>query len=927
MDWGQSFCPRHQPSKDQLQESCPACGVLNDPDASYCARCGSPMAVITRVIDTSDGDEHPDPWRVYGVETALIGREEELADLESALDKAEDTNRSSVALITSRPGLGKSRLLAEFQRRLEASFASTVVFRGVCREEVSGAFSVISRMFRSRFYIPDGDTNEMARRRLHEAVEALVGDRAEHISRLVGEMIGLPFPPKVSKEVTGEVSPPNLETPSFRAVEQLLRADAARNPLLFIVDDLHLASAATHRLLRYLIDHLDDAPVLFVFGQGHECERGLDPDQADLHLDLAPLSDAEVRHQVTDILRLANQVPEALVDGIVDAALGNPLSVEEILRIYLSEGIIDTRSEPWTIDEDRLDEIELPSTFEETVEARLQGVTERERQVLEMASCVGSLFWGELVECLDRLRRNAEERPDAPLLEDDLSGSTANVLESLERKDMIRRQSESRLAGQREFFFKHRQERKALYEGLSVRLRQRYHRLIAQWMERNCAEFSDGVAEFVGRHFARARCLRRAAQYFLDAGDEARRQHANQKAIALYLEALGCLSDADMDLKMRAFHDLGGLHELMGEHHQAMTYFQDMARYAWLLQDRGKSGAALNKIGRSYRGLGDYDESLRHFERALSIFRDGEDDRGIASTLDDIGMIYWVRGEQFQALEYYTAALQMRRTLEDRRSIALSLSHIGSLKLSLGELREAMVYFREALELRKRIDDPPGLASSYNQMGGLCVERQQFDKALPLFEKALEIAREIGFRSMESAVLNNMGEALIGLKRRKEARNLLTEAMDIAADIGQQRVLFDVLRNLSTLAVTDAERELAIERIEEALEIARELDSRSYIAIAQLTRAEIHAEYIFDPALRQESVEQATEAYETAIELLKETNVDVQLANALASFGQFLLECGEPAQAREHLSRAVEIYDELVMTVQRDETRSVLDDI
>ncbi len=930
IDWGRQYCDRHLPEEPQSEESCPACGVLNDPEADYCAQCGSPMAVITRVIAIADGDEHPDPWRVYGVETALIGRDDELQSLESILDEAAESSSSRLAVITARHGLGKSRLVAEFQRRLEASFSTTAVLRGVCREEVGGAFSVITRMLRSRFYIPEGDTTEMARRRLHEAVEALVGERAEHISRLVGELIGLPFP-TTAEETTGEVSPPNLETPSFRAVEQLLRADAARNPLLIILDDIHLASGATHRLLRHLIDELNDVPVLFVLSQTDSTDRGIDPDEADLLLELAPLSDDEVRQQVTNTLRLADDVPTSMIEDIVDAALGNPLAVEEILRIFLSEGIIDTRQEPWQIDVERIDDIELPRTVEESVEARLKGLTDDERRILEMAACVGTIFWRELIHCLDRLRRNAEERPENPLLPaDDIGGGGERVdelLESLERKDMIRRQSEQRLRDQEEIYFKHRLERETIHQGLPARIRQRYHRLIGQWMDRQSTESTDGASEFIARHYAKARCLRRAATHFLDAGDEARRQHANQKAIDLYLEALGCLSDADMDLKMRAFHDLGSVCELLGEHRQSLTYYHDMARYAWLLNDRSKGGAALNKIGRAHRGLGNYDASLRHFERALDLFRAAEDERGVASTLDDIGMIYWVRGEQSGAFEYYTAALEMRRALDDPRSIALSLSHIGSLKLSLGDLPEAMVYYREALELRKQVDDPRGLAASYNQLGGLCIERGRNKKALPLFEKALSIAREIGYRGLESAILNNTGEALTALKRRDEAREHLTQAKEIATAIGQQRVLFDVLRNLAELAIGDADRALAIERIEGALKIAHDLDSRSYIAIGELTRAQIHSEYIFDSSLRDESIKKATEAYEQAIELLDETGVDVQLANALSSFGNFFIELGSPEKARPHLDRAASIFDELKMNTQKVDTQSVLESL
>lgn len=923
VDWGRSWCDRHQPEELRQVEVCPACGVENDPEADYCIDCGSPMAVITRVIDTADGDDHPDPWRVYGVETNLIGRDDELEQLQQTLHQVESSSTCRVGFIAGNQGLGKSRLLAEFERLLESSFSETAILRGGCRREVGGAFSVITRMLRSRFYIPDDDDASNARRRLFQAVDALVDERSEEITASVARLMGLAAE-EGQTETTGQASPDQMEQASFQALAQLLAADARRNPLLLIFDDFHHATDATRRLLAHLVEELDSSPIFFLFAVDEPEPQavGLPRGIADLKLELAPLSDTEVRRQVADTLRLAEDIPEVLVEKIVDAALGNPMAVEEMLRIFISENVIDTRSDPWQIDTDGIDDIDLPTTVEETVKARLRGLTDAEHRALQMGACVGTLFWDDLLRCLDRLRRNNESRPDQPWMQAHLPPAIDAVVESLERKDMIRRRSDSRVAGHREFVFKHRLERQALYDGLATRQRKRYHRLIAQWLQRRIDD--DDAAEFIARHYANAACLRRAARHYLRAADHAAAHHANREAIDLYLEALSCLTDADLDLKMRACHDLGSVYALLGEHRQANTYFRDMARYAWLSGRNSKLGAALNKLGRALRELGRYDEALDHFDRALEHFRNADDERGVASTLDDIGKIHWVRGDQDQALEYYRASLQMRRNLEDDRSIALSLSHIGSLKLTIGDIQEATKYLHEAMQLRKQIDDPLGLAGSYNDFGVLCIERDNYEKALPVFEKALELARKVGVRSLECAILNNLGETQMELKRRDEARDYLNRARELAADIGHRRVMFDVERNLAHLAVSDAERELALQRIDRALELARELDSRSYIAIAELTRAEIHAEYVFDPELKDESIDKATAAFRRAISLLDETNVDIQLARALSSFGHFLIERGDYHQAATHLQRAAELFDRLQMDDAREEAEQLL---
>ncbi len=923
LEWGQTHCSLCAPELEAEEEldQCPACGAENHAEADYCAQCGSPMAVITRIVKLGDPDEL-DPWRVYGVETTMVGRDDELKKLTDTLDYVAQHSQAHLAMISGGEGLGKSRLVAEFERQLETAFSPTVILRGVCREEVSGAFAVISRMLRKHFYIPESASPDVARRGLSQAVQSLVGGDARHIVHHLGEVMGLGMD---DDEITNQVSPRDQETAAFRAIETVLRADASRNPILFILDDVHLASDTTLRLLMHLIEKLRDSPVFFVFTWLTGSRRVIPPRTAHVEIELKPLSDSEVRRHITDTLRLAESIPESLIESIVGAALGNPLAVEELLRILIAEAVIDTRQEPWKIDASRADQIEIPTTVEATVEARLKGLTAEERQALEMAACVGRIFWAELLRCLDGLRRRPESDGEKAWLEvDGRKDPIDNVLESLERKDMVRRHPHSRIGTHEEYAFKHRLERETLYDNLSPRVRQRYHRFIAQWVERELTSLSDGAAEFVARHFVKARCLRRAAKYFLEAGDQARKHHANRKAIDLYLEALGCLSDADMDLKLRAFHDIGSVFELLGEHDQAMTYYRDMARYAWLLGDRGKGGAALNKIGRSLRGLGHYDEAIDRLERALKLFRRIGDERGVASTLDDIGKIHWIRGDQSRALEYYTAALEMRRSLDDRRSIALSLSHVGSLHSQRGDFREALALLKEALEIRKSIGDTQGAASSYNDLAGLCVDQGQYEKSLTLFDEALQMARDIGFRGLEAAALNNRGEALLALKRRDEARDHLLKAKDIAQQIGEQRVLFDVTRNLAHMAVSQADRTLALERIADALNIARRLGSKTLIALAELTRAEIHAEYIFDLSLRESSLKEAARGFERAVELFEETGNHVHRGQALLSLGNFLVEAGDVTRGKAVLQKAAAHFEGLGMKQRLAETQGTL---
>lgn len=935
VDWGVVLCEQCEKlSKSADKTPCPSCSALNTVSAEYCTSCGTPMAVITRVMTLSRAkDREPlETWRVYGIETHMVGRDEEVARLERRLEQATETGSVEVVGLTGSTGLGKSRLLAEFQRDLDSTFSEVVFVQAASRDESGGPYSMFGRLLKNRFYIGEKDHPDSARRKLLEAVAAIVDDPddAERIGHLVGHLIGMQFEgsPYVP-DIRDSEGAYQLDQRSFDAVSELLAADARHNPLVIALEDLQYATTQSGRLIDYLTKNLDGCPVMFVLGWNPDevfLEDILEDMRIDETIELAPLSDREVRDFVRDTLHKAEDVPEQLVDKIVDAAHGNPLSVEEMLRILISQGVIDTRQQTWKIRRDRLDDVELPTTVEATVRARLATLTEDERRVLEMAATIGDAFWPDLVRSLYRVYADHAEHRQEFWTDAEIDRRVDELIESLERKDMVRRRDDTLIAPHEEMYFKHRIERVAIYEDIASQQKERYHRMAAQWIERT-GDSDDEVrtAEMIARHFDNARCLEHAARWYLRAARHAARHYANRKAVDLFTKGLSYLSDADIDLKLDAFHDLGTVYDLLGEFDQSLAYFREMLRYSWLLDDLSKGGVAYNKIGRAYRSLGEYDDALDAFEKALVLFRDGEDTRGVASTLDDIGQIKWVRGHYDAALQYYSAALQLRRELGVERSIALSLNHIGTLKLARGELKEAMVYFREALELRKKVGDRQGVADSFNNLAALCLERGQNDQAITLFEESLAIARNIGYRSLEMIVLNNLGETLLDVGRLEEAEQHLGEAMQVAQESGDKRVIFDVLRNLAAVAADTDQRDLALERMEEALELAEQLDSTVLYGIGKHSLAEIHARYVDHPTHGESSQQDASACFKEAIDVLEDVGSESQLARCLSSFGEYLVGRGETDRGRAKLEMARELFERLDMKTHRDATAKQLD--
>src|SRR5690606_40384399 len=160
-------------------------------------------------------------------------------------------------------------------------------------------------------------------------------------------------------------------------------------------------------------------------------------------IELAPLSDEDIRRLVSDIMQRVESPPESLFTLVCERALGNPLIVEEIVRILIADEVIDTRHQPWALHLDKLAEVTLPSEFEGVVKARLDKLSSEERESLEIAAVIGQTFWLGAVLALYRGEPNGASSDENEWQLDPRSARLADLFEALRRKDMIRPHADS----------------------------------------------------------------------------------------------------------------------------------------------------------------------------------------------------------------------------------------------------------------------------------------------------------------------------------------------------------------------------------------------------------------------------------------------------------------------------------------------------
>ncbi|HEX7842371.1 MAG TPA: tetratricopeptide repeat protein, partial [Kofleriaceae bacterium] len=743
-------------------------------------------------------DTGSQPVRV--VRSPLVGRADQLATLSDVVARAIDFQAPQLVTVVGNQGTGKTRLISELVPLLAQNRDRPCrVFHGAAGRDAQGnpvRHAALTSLLRDRFEllpIPD-ETSRL--RFAHEVRTVMGGDQVAEMLHFIGGFLGMEYPPTPFLRAVTE-SPRQHAEIARTALRRFIELDAAQSPLVLVLDDMQWADSETLGLVSEIVTGLGGSPVVLLTAARPDMlvhasgwgEGAVDHERIDLR-NLEP-DDAE--QMFRNLLSRAPDIPDEISQTAVEMTGGNPAFLEQLVRLYLENGTIDTRGPVWRLDPNRAAETELPISIEEAIEARIAALENDERDLLEKAAVFGNVFWVSAVIAMTRLETQGPTVLPGPLeIEwgegEDVRRRVSDLVASLAERDYLLPLDvdDSSIQGESEVVFKHNLERELIVRSTEISRRARYYLSAAQWLEAKTVQRSDEQLEFLAVLYERGGDKLRSARCYLQGGDRARARYAPDEARTLYEKGLEMLGEVDAPARLDALHNLGDVLEQSGRTEEAMRYFDEMLQLAWRYDNFAKAGAAYSRLARGYRRFGKYDLAMEHLRRANELFTRSRDDRGIASTLDDMGRVNWLRGGFGQALEFHRQALTIRRALGDRRSIALSLANIGRVHHDTGNFKAAIAQFREALDLRRDIGDLVGVVQSLCDLGGVHAEDGSHELALELLGEARTIAQDIGDKLALADVLSRAGEVKAAMGYADDAARDLTEAKQLASGLGDR---------------------------------------------------------------------------------------------------------------------------------------------
>jgi class 3 adenylate cyclase/tetratricopeptide (TPR) repeat protein len=707
----------------RLQSGAPVNEILVDGSTYRATRAAVDYAEATPV--EAKGKAEPVPvWRAvaararFGVDIAhearseLIGRERELGVVRDAFERARHERTPQLLTLVGVPGIGKSRLVFELQRVVDADPELVTWRQGRCLAYGDGiTMWALGEIVKAQAGVLEQDTPDDIAAKIHQAVEDALGGTGDE-GRVESHLLAL-LGISGDAQVGGD-----RRNDAFAAWRRFLEGLAEQRPFVVVVEDIHWADESLLDFLDELVDWVTDVPLLVVATARPELlERRPNWGGGKLNattLALSPLSDAQTAALIGHLLArplLAADAQQALLER----AGGNPLYAEQFVELYTEQGSTE--------------ELSLPETLQGIIAARLDGLPGSEKSLLQDAAVVGKVFWASAIA------------PD-PVI-------ATSTLHSLERKGFVRRQRRSSLEGESEFAFAHALVRDVSYGQIPRVERAQRHRAVAEWID--SLGRPEDHAEMLAYHWSSALELVRASGTDDDelvertrrslraAGERAFVLNSFAVAAAQYEEALALWPD-DNERPELLFRLAVALHLSydVERHEEAL----EVARDALLaVGDTERASEAESFLGRVFWERGDHDAAFEHLERAEELAGDSVS-VAAARVLSFAARVRTIASETEEGRRLAEAAFAMASELKLDELRAHALTTIGMAKND-AEFGSGMDDMQRGLEIALAADSPYS-ATILNNLAVYATQAGDFSRTEERYAEALRLGERYG---------------------------------------------------------------------------------------------------------------------------------------------------------------------------------------
>jgi class 3 adenylate cyclase/tetratricopeptide (TPR) repeat protein len=751
------------------------------------------------------------------LEAPFVGRARELRLLKDFHVATAEERRPRLLSILGQAGVGKSRLVWEFQKYIDG--VTEVVYWHQGRSPAYGegiSFWALAEMVRGRAGITESEEVTAARPKLAATLAEWVPDEDERrwLEPRLLQLLGLDAAENEERQERESL---------FAAWRVFFERIAERGVVVMVFEDLQWADDGLLDFIDHVLDWSRDRPIYIIaLARPELLDRRSDWGAGRRNftsLVLEPLDDASMRELLAG---LVPGLPATVVERVLERAEGIPLYAIETVRMLLSEGLVAPEDGVYRPVGD-LSELSVPASLHALIASRLDALAPEDRSLLQAASVIGKTFSVEALAAV--VGETAAE--------------VAGRLHALVRREMLTLEADPRSPEKGQYGFVQGLIREVAYGTLARRDRKRLHVSAARYFE---TLDDEGIAGALAEHYL-------AAHRAHPEGPEG--------------EALAAQARVALKAAAERARSLGSFIQELHFLEQAIDVTSDPEEERGLRSAAGDAGLAAGLI----------EEPSRHMERALELARAEGDRRVLLEAIVDYAFARSIAGHLVESADMLEPARREFADLGETLEFVRLNAELARTYLLLGRAADAVAIADETLPTAERLDLPRETLALLITRGPALAGLGRIREAIVTLVGAVSSAQSNAWLDVELRARVNLSYAAAGDDPRL-ASQVAREGLEMARHLGMRGYGFYLLGNAAELAVQMGDWDWALTQLDDAV-AALHTDFTARIRRAQirgLRGVEVEEEFEWVATF----IADTTEAQATAT--LDEVRAEVALA-------------------------------------------------
>jgi tetratricopeptide (TPR) repeat protein/class 3 adenylate cyclase len=862
----------------------------------------------------------------------MIGRDSEMKKMMDSVRSIFEGNFAGVIYVNGEIGIGKTRLMNEFRKKIESSHNICWLYcsnEEIIRQSLSPFKYLLTNMFKQS---PDNpiDKNKRAfNREIDHLLKKLknektgiedtkqISNELERTRSILGSMVDLHWEGSLYEQLDPQL---RFENTLF-AFYNFVIANASLHPLIIEIEDAQWLDNDSLELLNVLARNIKNLPLAIIFSSrylddGSKFSLKLDEYISRCDIELGYLSSEGTKSLTEQIL--GDKVNETSVKFLKEKTNGNPYFVEQLVLDFKERGFWQKQKGAYTIPISNTfskgvnsahisaaTEETIPSTINSVLLSRFDRLTAEIKEVVQTASVLGKEF-------------------DIPILYKilkDISNLKLKI-KAAEKKQVWT------LINEIKCVYRHALLRDVVYNmQMGAKLREIHLLAANSIMSLSGKNITLNKLEQYSYHFGIGNNVSNenneititkeqiknenekntVKKYFTlqkKLADEYKKNYNNEKAIEKCNHVIK-IATIIKDIKNEIEYKIkkGNILLLIGKFEDAIDVYQNALSKSVSVNKIRYTAQCNNALGKVYEDKGNYKLAKSFQEKAIKLFEETNDKSGTASCLGNLGDVFYEKGDYEKAMKCYNKQLLISRETGDKKGIHIAVESMGDIYKEQGDYTNALEYLNKSLKISEKVDDKIGIAMTIGNIGNVYYDKGERDKAIKYYEKQLLICENLGYKRGISAVVGNMGNIYSDMRNFEKALKYFERSLRILEELGDKAGISMMVGNMGNIYINQGRVKEAMKYYKKQLTTSKELGHKRGTSIALGNLGIVYTEL--------GSYNQAKEYLERSLVITEELGSKRIKSVNLGNLGNVYREIGDYAKALKYYDKAIKICNEI----------------